>query len=51
MSLNYHELTMTEASDSPQKKMQFGVICAVMGAVIGYSLMTSGALVSINPEK
>lgn len=51
MSLNYHELTMTESSDSPHKKMQFGVICTIMGAVIGYSLMTSGALVAVNPEK
>lgn len=42
---------MTEPADSPQKRMQFGVICTIMGAVIGYGLLTSGALVGVNPEK
>eukprot|EP00980_Cylindrotheca_fusiformis_P031458 scaffold26401_cov113-Cylindrotheca_fusiformis.AAC.4 len=31
--------------------MQFGFICTVMAAAIGYSLLTSGALVPVKPEK
>jgi hypothetical protein len=50
MVLNYHELTMNEPKDSPQKKKQFAVTCSIMAAVIVYSLMTSGALLPINPE-
>ncbi|CAJ1965333.1 unnamed protein product [Cylindrotheca closterium] len=47
--LNYHEMTMDEAKDSPQKKKQFAVTCTIMGGVIVYMLMTSGAFQSVNP--
>ena len=42
--MNYHELTMTESPDSPQRKLQFRVICLVMITCIVYSVVTSGAL-------
>lgn len=51
MLMNYHEMTMTESSDSPQKKRQFALICAVMVAAISYAVMTSGVLVPIEPTQ
>ena len=47
--LNYHEMTMDEAKDSPQKKKQFAVTCTIMGGVIVYMLMTSGAFQAVAP--
>jgi len=40
--MNYHELTMTEARDSPARRKQFLVICTVMAGVFLYSSFTSG---------
>lgn len=47
--LNYHELTMTESKNSPQKKKQFGVVCTVILAGVLYSMLTSGALQAVDP--
>ena len=47
--LNYHELTMTESKDSPQKKKQFGVVCTVILAGVLYSMLTSGAFQAVDP--
>lgn len=42
MLMNYHEMTMNESKDSPQKKLQFMVICTVISAVLAHTCMTSG---------
>lgn len=42
--MNYHELTMTESKDSPARRKQFKIICAVMAGCTVYSVMTSGVL-------
>ncbi|KAL3939840.1 MAG: hypothetical protein SGBAC_005518 [Bacillariaceae sp.] len=47
--LNYHEMTMNEPKDSPQKRKQFAVTCTIMGSVLLYMLMTSGAFQAIDP--
>lgn len=50
MLLNYHEMTVGESSDSPAKKKQFAVICAVMAAAVSYVVMTSGVTMSVEPS-
>eukprot|EP00526_Cylindrotheca_closterium_P017774 CAMPEP_0113626094 /NCGR_PEP_ID=MMETSP0017_2-20120614/13488_1 /TAXON_ID=2856 /ORGANISM="Cylindrotheca closterium" /LENGTH=295 /DNA_ID=CAMNT_0000536249 /DNA_START=157 /DNA_END=1044 /DNA_ORIENTATION=+ /assembly_acc=CAM_ASM_000147 len=40
---------MGEAKDSPQKRKQFAVTCTIMGGVIVYMLMTSGAFQAVAP--
>lgn len=47
--MNYHEMTMDEPKDSPQKKKQFAVTCTVIGGVFVYMLATSGALQAVEP--
>lgn len=47
--MNYHEMTMDEPKDSPQKKMQFAVTCTIMASVLAYMLVTSGALLAVEP--
>jgi hypothetical protein len=49
MSLNYHELTMHEPRDSPERRKQFLVICSVMASVFVYSAMTSGLFQPVKP--
>ncbi len=51
MLLNYHEMTMSESADSPQKRRQFGIICAVMAAALSYAVMTSGVLLPLEPTQ
>lgn len=48
--LNYHELTMNEPRDSPARRKQFLVICAVMVSVLLHSAITAGALESVKIE-
>ena len=42
--MNYHELTMDEPADSPAKRKQFKIICAIMGGCTVYMVMSSGML-------
>lgn len=46
--MNYHELTMNEDKNSSARRLQFIVICSVMGAAILYSSLTSGVLSSVD---
>lgn len=46
--MNYHELTMNEARDSPQRRKQFLVICAVMASTFVYAVLTAGGLSPVN---
>lgn len=45
--MNYHEMTMTESRDSPQRRLQFQVICAIMASCFVYSVYISGILLTI----
>jgi hypothetical protein len=47
MLMNYHELTMHEARNSPARRKQFLVICTVMAAAFVYSVVTAGGLTPI----
>lgn len=47
MNLNYHELTMQEARDSPARRKQFLVICTVMAAAFLYSTISAGLLTPV----
>ena len=49
MLMNYHEMTMGTPRDDASKRTQFKVVCSVMVSVLVYSLMTSGALLPIDP--
>eukprot|EP00536_Pseudo-nitzschia_multiseries_P017413 jgi/Psemu1/264271/estExt_Genewise1Plus.C_15390008 len=49
MLLNYHEMTMTENKDSPQRRLQFQVICGIMATCFVYSVYISGILLTIEP--
>jgi len=45
--MNYHELTMSESRDSPQKRKQFLLICTVMAAALVHSVLQAGGLESV----
>jgi len=45
--MNYHEMTMNEPRNSPARRQQFSVICAVMAAAFVYSAITSGAFLEV----
>ena len=47
--LNYHELTMNEPKNSPQRRLQFSVICGIMMFCLVYSVHISGVLLTIEP--
>mmetsp|Transcript_2200 Transcript_2200/g.5868 ORF Transcript_2200/g.5868 Transcript_2200/m.5868 type:complete len:306 (+) Transcript_2200:258-1175(+) len=49
MLMNYHELTMSESRDSPQRKLQFRVICLVIAICFLYTVHISGILLTIEP--
>jgi hypothetical protein len=49
MLMNYHEMTMNTSRYDPAKRQQFLVICSVMFAAFAYSVMTSGAMLAIDP--
>eukprot|EP00934_Nitzschia_sp_Nitz4_P008267 Nitzschia sp. Nitz4//scaffold99_size76975//25144//26087//NITZ4_005571-RA/size76975-snap-gene-0.5-mRNA-1//-1//CDS//3329560835//8257//frame0 len=51
MLMNYHEMTMGEPADSPQKKKQFTLITAIMAGCFSYAIMTSGVLLSVEPTE
>ncbi len=51
MLLNYHEMTMNAPADSPEKRRQFGFICAVMVAALSYAVMTSGVMLPLEPTE
>ena len=51
MLLNYHELTMGESRNSPARRKQFLIICSVMAAVLIYSLLTSGILITLDIQE
>lgn len=42
---------MSEPADSPQKRRQFGIICAVMAAALSYAVMTSGVMLPVEPTQ
>mmetsp|Transcript_22526 Transcript_22526/g.25642 ORF Transcript_22526/g.25642 Transcript_22526/m.25642 type:complete len:437 (+) Transcript_22526:600-1910(+) len=44
MLLDYHAMTMDEPRNSPARRQQYLVICAIMAGAFGYSLITAGAL-------
>lgn len=49
MLMNYHEMTMTESKDSPQRRLQFQVICTIIATCFVYSVYISGILLTIEP--
>ena len=49
MLMNYHEMTMNERKDSPQRRYQFIVICMVITFGFTYSVYISGVLLTIQP--
>ena len=49
MLMNYHQLTMDEAKDSPQRRYQHIVICSIMATAFVYSVWISGVLLTIEP--
>ena len=49
MLLNYHEMTMNTPADTPDKRRQFTVICAVMVAALSYAVMTTGVMLPLEP--
>lgn len=51
MLMNYHELTMNEARDSPGRRQQFLVICIVIAAAFFYSVTTAGGFSSVQFEE
>lgn len=51
MNLNYHEMTMNEPRDSPQKRKQFLVICSVMVTALSYAVMTSGVMLPLEAQE
>eukprot|EP00542_Grammatophora_oceanica_P018963 CAMPEP_0194049494 /NCGR_PEP_ID=MMETSP0009_2-20130614/30708_1 /TAXON_ID=210454 /ORGANISM="Grammatophora oceanica, Strain CCMP 410" /LENGTH=274 /DNA_ID=CAMNT_0038695661 /DNA_START=64 /DNA_END=888 /DNA_ORIENTATION=+ len=44
MLMNYHEMTMGEARDSPQRRKQFLVICTVIASMFVYHVIAAGGL-------
>ena len=46
--LNYHELTMNEPRDSPQRRKQFLVICVIMIITTLHSALSAGLLSSMS---
>jgi hypothetical protein len=49
MLMNYHEMTMSEPRDSPQRRKQFLFICTLMAAAFFHSVLQAGALASVVP--
>lgn len=47
MLMNYHELTMNEPRDSPERRKQFLVICTVMAAFFVHAVLTAGGLTPV----
>ena len=47
MLMNYHELTMNEARDSPARRKQFLLICVVMAGAMMYSIITAGGFTPV----
>jgi hypothetical protein len=47
--MNYHELTMSESKDSPQRRLQNRVIYSIIGSCLVYSIFVSAILVTIEP--
>ena len=48
--MNYHELTMNEPRDSPQRRKQFLVICAIMATMTVHAALSAGILATITME-
>lgn len=46
--LNYHELTMNEPRDSPQRRKQFLVICTIMFVMFLHSALDAGVFASLD---
>jgi len=49
--MNYHELTMGESRDSPEKRKQFLLICTVMVAALVHSIVQAGGLEGVAIEQ
>ena len=49
--LNYHELTMNEPRDSPQRRKQFLVISAIMVGMAIHAALNAGLLATLNIEE
>jgi hypothetical protein len=45
--MSYHELTLHEPRDSPARRQQFLVTCFIMAVAFAYSVVTSGALLTV----
>lgn len=51
MLLNYHELAIDESRDSPARRKQFLVICAVIVTFTLHSIFTSGLLLPVEVKQ
>ena len=40
--MNYHEMTMGQPRDSPERRKQFLIICTVIAATFFHSVLMSG---------
>eukprot|EP00578_Thalassiosira_sp_NH16_P031844 CAMPEP_0181079684 /NCGR_PEP_ID=MMETSP1071-20121207/2161_1 /TAXON_ID=35127 /ORGANISM="Thalassiosira sp., Strain NH16" /LENGTH=309 /DNA_ID=CAMNT_0023161103 /DNA_START=103 /DNA_END=1032 /DNA_ORIENTATION=+ len=49
--LNYHELTMNEPRDSPQRRKQFLVICSIMVVMTLHAALNAGVLATFDIEE
>jgi len=47
MLMNYHELTVNQPRDTPERRKQFLIICTVMAAVFVYSVGSSGGFTPV----
>jgi hypothetical protein len=48
VTMDYHQMTMHEARDSPARRKQFLVTCTVMAGMFTHGMMTGGAFSSLN---
>lgn len=51
MLMNYHELTMSESRDSPERRKQFLLICVVMLAALVHSIFQADAFGTVAIEE
>ena len=51
MLMNYHEMTMGQPRDSASNRRQYLIICVVMAAAFGHSMLQAGALAAVTIEQ
>lgn len=49
--MDYHALSVNQPRDSPSNRLQFRVICSVMAAAFVHTLITSGALLTVQADE